>query len=82
MELIDIKQDLLKEIKKVALVKNLNWASLLVTDIIEVRGVLLTSGFPALENMLIYNKLEENIYDLPKVLSRKKELLPEVLRVL
>ncbi|UOD33864.1 putative manganese-dependent inorganic diphosphatase [Deferribacteraceae bacterium V6Fe1] len=82
MELNDIKQILLDEVKKVASVKNLNWASLLVTDIIEERSVLLTSGFQALENLLIYSKLEENIYDLPGVLSRKKQLLPEVLRVL
>jgi len=82
MELSEIKQILLDEVKKIALVKNLDWASLLVTDIIEERSVLLTSGFSALDNMLIYNKLEENIYDLPGVLSRKKQLLPEVLRVL
>ncbi|MCB4205509.1 putative manganese-dependent inorganic diphosphatase [Deferribacterales bacterium Es71-Z0220] len=82
IELNDIKQILLDEVKKIASVKNLNWASLLVTDIIEEKSVLLTSGFQPLENLLIYNKLGENIYDLPGVLSRKKQLLPEVLRVL
>ena len=81
-EINDIKYDLIDELKNIATKQNLNWATLLVTDIIEEKSILLTSGFNPIEDLIVYKKIEENTYDLPGVLSRKKQLLPEILRVL
>jgi manganese-dependent inorganic pyrophosphatase len=60
----------------------LDWAMLLVTDIISEKSILLTSEFPASSDVLIYQKTGDGVFHLPGVLSRKKQLLPEILRVL
>lgn len=61
---------------------NLDWAMLLVTDIIKERSILLCSDFAKAEAKLIYHRDDQNTYNLPGILSRKKQLLPEILRVL
>lgn len=81
-ELSSIKYDLIEELKKNISEKKLNFCLLLVTDIIEGNSIMLTSGNHAIEKNMFYRKLEDNIYDLPGVLSRKKQLLPEILRVI
>jgi manganese-dependent inorganic pyrophosphatase len=81
-EINDIKYDLIDELKRIVEKENLNWAALLVTDIIEEKSILLTSGFKPIEDLIVYKKIEENVFILPGVLSRKKQLLPEILRVL
>jgi len=53
-----------------------------VTDITSEHSVLLCSPWPAAEKELAYKQLEENVFDLPGVLSRKKQVLPEILRVI
>lgn len=60
---------------------SLDWAMLLITDIIEEESILLSTDFaPAAD--LSYHRIAENTFHLPDVLSRKKQLLPEVLYVL
>ena len=60
----------------------LDWMMLLVTDIIKEESQLLTTGFAPAEQILGYKKLEDKLFFLPGVLSRKKQLLPEVSRIL
>ncbi|MGA1861676.1 putative manganese-dependent inorganic diphosphatase [Deferribacter thermophilus] len=74
----EIKEGLLK-IKNN---KNLDWTMLLITDIINGDSLLVTSSFKAAENLLIYQQIEESVFLLKNILSRKKQLLPEILRVL
>lgn len=62
--------------------KGLKWCLLMVTDVMKRNSLLLTSGFDAAERLLPFSKTAEKIYDMPDVLSRKKQLLPEVMRVL
>lgn len=81
-ELSSIKYDLIEELKKNISEKKLNFCLLLVTDIIEGDSIMLTSGYPPIEKNISYKRLEDNVYDLPGVLSRKKQLLPEILRVI
>lgn len=59
----------------------LDWAMLLVTDVFSEKSVLITTGFEK-EYRFVYEKLRDKVYSLPGILSRKKQLLPEVLRVL
>lgn len=59
----------------------LDWCMLLVTDVINDTSVLFSTGHVK-ENRFVWEKLDDNLYDLPGVLSRKKQLLPEILRIL
>ena len=61
--------------------KGLDWCMLLITDVIRGNSVLLMTPFHR-EGALAYEKIEDGAYSLPGVLSRKKQLLPEILRVL
>ena len=61
--------------------RGLDWAMLLVSDVLKGSSVLLETSFPK-ESSLPYDRIEEGMYDLPEVLSRKKQLLPAVLRAL
>lgn len=60
----------------------LEFAALLVTDIINVRSRLLTSGRTPVLDALPYTKLDDGTYDLPGVVSRKKQLIPVMLGIL
>ncbi|MDZ4121116.1 MAG: putative manganese-dependent inorganic diphosphatase [Candidatus Cloacimonadaceae bacterium] len=61
---------------------SLDWAMLLITDIISETSILLCTSSPDLEAKLLYQRMDANTYHLPGILSRKKQLLPEILRVL
>lgn len=81
-ELDDAKEGLTKAIDDMKKEKDLNWCMLLVTDIIREESVLLTSGFELGEKLLSYKQSGVRRFYLPGVLSRKKQLLPEILRIL
>jgi manganese-dependent inorganic pyrophosphatase len=71
----------LEALQRTALKFALDWALLMVTDIIGEESILLSTAFTLADNM-IYHRLDEHTFHLPGVLSRKKQLLPEVLRAL
>jgi manganese-dependent inorganic pyrophosphatase len=81
-ELEGVKDELLRGLDKVKIDKGLEWSMLLVTDIIREESVLLTSGYALAEKLISYKETGERRFYLPGVLSRKKQLLPEILRVL
>jgi manganese-dependent inorganic pyrophosphatase len=66
----------------VALERNLDWTLLLITDVIKQHSLLISSGYERAMKTLIYDSKGPRLFDLPKILSRKKQVLPEVLRVL
>ena len=76
-----LKEELVNALSAVMEEKKLDWSMLLVTDVIKENSVLITTSFAEAENILSFRKIEENLYDLPGILSRKKQLLPELLRV-
>ena len=61
--------------------EGLDWALLMITDVITEHSILLSTDFYA-EKHLPYSLKSEHIFDMPKVMSRKKQLLPEVLNAL
>jgi manganese-dependent inorganic pyrophosphatase len=69
----------LEQVKKE---NSLDWSMLLVTDVVNEDSVLMTTALEKAEEHLAFPKLRENLYHLPGVVSRKKQLLPEILRVL
>lgn len=75
------KEAYLKTLDEVRLKNSLNWAMLLITDVIKEASLLLTTDFK-LNKSIQYKKIENNIYDLPGVLSRKKQLLPDILSLI
>ncbi len=80
-EIGDMKQDYIQALVEVCKDKKLDFAMLLVTDIVSADSVLLVTEFNE-ASRLTYRRIDENTFDLPGVLSRKKQLLPEILRVL
>lgn len=81
-DLDDIKESLQEELRMKASANNLAWAMILVTDIIKEESVLISTGYAAAEKLFAYDELPGGTFSLPGVLSRKKQLLPEILRVL
>ncbi|WP_022851805.1 putative manganese-dependent inorganic diphosphatase [Limisalsivibrio acetivorans] len=81
-EVEEVKDSLFEALETVMNEKQADWGMLLITDIIREESILLTTGFEAAEKILAYNKEGSQQFRLPGVLSRKKQLLPEVLRVL
>jgi manganese-dependent inorganic pyrophosphatase len=54
---------------------------LLVTDIVRATSLLLVTGQRDLIRRIDYPRLSENLYELQGVLSRKKQLLPYLLKI-
>lgn len=78
----EMKATILAELDAAREEKKLTWGLLLITDIVKEHSVLLTTTWAPAEKELAYKRLENGLFDLPGVLSRKKQLLPEILRIL
>ena len=61
--------------------KGLEWAMLLITDVLREKSVLLSTD-AKYRKKLQWTEFKPFIYDMPGVLSRKKQLLPEVIHCL
>jgi len=66
----------------IAAERKLAWALLLLTDVMRQESILITNGNNLYEPHLVYEQKGNSCYFLPGVLSRKKQLLPELFRVL
>jgi len=80
-DLPEVEEKLLAGLEEVRSGRELTLTMLLVTDIIKETSVLLTTEHNGFAKHTSYSKLRTQAFDLPNVLSRKKQLLPEVLRV-
>lgn len=78
----EVKNSLKNALSNIKKQMGLDWAMLMVTDIIKEDSLLLTTKFEPAERLFSYKKLEDCLYLLSGVLSRKKQLLPEIFRVL
>ncbi|WP_027389461.1 putative manganese-dependent inorganic diphosphatase [Chrysiogenes arsenatis] len=82
VDLPEVAPALFEALEAERLANGLDWAMLLITDIISEESVLLTTGYTAAEKLLRYPSRGDRQFSLPGVLSRKKQLLPEILRTL
>ena len=80
-DLNNYKDAYIKTLDEVRMKNSLDWAMLMITDVIKETSVLLTTDFKLNKNIQ-YRKIENNVYDMPGVLSRKKQLLPDVLSLI
>jgi len=69
-------------LEKLRISNGLDWTMFLITDVVRENSILLLTSMPIAERKLAYERVEEGQFFLPGVLSRKKQLLPEILRVL
>ena len=77
-----VMTDYLSALEEIKRKNNLDWAMLLITNVMKETSYLMMTTCPEAEQYLIYSRIKDNLYDLPGILSRKKQLLPEILRVL
>ncbi|MBN2651063.1 MAG: putative manganese-dependent inorganic diphosphatase [Spirochaetales bacterium] len=78
----EFKESLLAALEKVRVEKALDWTMLLVTDVMKEESLLLSTEYSKVTEKFLYKKNDDSEFYLPGILSRKKQLLPEVLRVL
>ena len=74
----DYREDYLQALEIVKNQQGLDWAVLMITDVIREHSILLITSFKAGDH-LPYSLISERVYDMPGVMSRKKQLLPEIL---
>lgn len=81
-EFLDRRQALAIELEQVRKCKGLAITGLLVTDIVAGDSMLLIATEEGMAFAMGYPQREANLYELKGVLSRKKQLIPHLLRVL
>lgn len=77
----DYKDKYITALEEVREKNALSWATVMITDVMHEHSILLTTGHKAEKN-LPYVKLEDRMFDMPNVMSRKKQLLPEMVYAL
>ena len=60
--------------------QGLDWALLMITDVIHEHSALICTQYKG-NRYLPYKMIDKNLYDMPNVMSRKKQLLPEIIHV-
>lgn len=71
-------QRYLDTLQEIAKAQGLDWTLLMVTDVLREKSILLTSDYRANRD-LPYAKIKDGMYNMPGVMSRKKQLLPTLL---
>ncbi|BDV44378.1 manganese-dependent inorganic pyrophosphatase [Geotalea uraniireducens] len=81
-EFHELKETLREALKKVLAEDRLQLAGLMVTDIHTETTLFLAEGKKELAHVMGYPQLEPHLYELKGVMSRKKQLVPHLLKVL
>ena len=77
----EVKERYIRALEQMKRTEKLEWTMLLVTNVMSEESVLITTEYRKCYKLL-YEQKEDGVYSLPGVLSRKKQLLPEITRVL
>lgn len=75
-EILDRKSEFLAELQQERRGKKALFTGILVTDITQLSSVLLIDSDDSFKPFITFPKLEENVYFLQGVVSRKKQLVP------
>ena len=81
-EVPELKDTLLERMGRTGIEKGLHWVLLLITNPLKQDSMLLSTDPIGCTPVLIYKKETQGLYSLPGILSRKKQLLPELLRAI
>lgn len=77
-DLGDYSEKYIEALKAMKKARGLDWVLLMITDVMKYRSMLLSSGHK-LEKRLSYESVGENVFDMKDAVSRKKQLLPEII---
>lgn len=77
----DVRDRYLAALESLKKAEKLEWTMLLVTNVMSEESLLIVTDYKK-NYKLLYEEREKGVYYLPGVLSRKKQLLPEIIRVL
>ena len=77
-DLEDYKEAYIAELESVRKKNGIDWALFMITDVIKEQSVLITTEHRSNRN-LQYKPISDLVFDMPGVMSRKKQLLPEVI---
>lgn len=81
-EFYEIKNELRTALKKVKESDRLQLAGVMITDIYTETTLFLAEGKNELAHVMGYPQLEPHLYELKGVMSRKKQMVPHLLKVL
>lgn len=73
--------ELLAAAKDLVKIEGLSFYALIVTNLPKETSLMLGVGAPEFIDLLPYNKIKDNLYDMPGILSRKKQLIPQLIKV-
>ena len=77
-DLSDYRDTYESTLNDVKTMQGLDWAVLMITDVIHEHSALLCTDHRG-NRFLPYKALDKNLFDMPDVMSRKKQLLPEII---
>lgn len=81
-EFFELKGVLREALKRIKEQDRLSLAGLMVTDIYSETTLFLAEGKNELAHVMGYPQIEPHLYELKKVMSRKKQMVPHLLKVL
>jgi manganese-dependent inorganic pyrophosphatase len=81
-EFNSMKESLLTALAEVKSRDNLFIAGLMVTDISTETTLFLVEGHTRIAHVMEYPQLEPHLYELKNVMSRKKQMVPHLLKIL
>jgi manganese-dependent inorganic pyrophosphatase len=81
-EFFELKDSLREALKRVKEAERLAMAGLMVTDIYTETTLFLAEGKNELAHVMGYPQIEPHLYELKGVMSRKKQMVPHLLKVL
>jgi manganese-dependent inorganic pyrophosphatase len=81
-EFYRMKEQLLEALAEVKRRDNLFIAGLMVTDITTETTLFLVEGHTLIAHVMEYPQLEPHLYELKNVMSRKKQMVPHLLKIL
>lgn len=81
-EFYSMKSELLAALAEVKRRDNLFIAGLMVTDITTETTLFLVEGHTLIAHVMEYPQLEPHLYELKNVMSRKKQMVPHLLKIL
>jgi manganese-dependent inorganic pyrophosphatase len=81
-EFHELKEQVREELRRIRELDRLQLAGLMVTDIISETTLFLAEGIEELAHVMGCPRLEPQLYELKGVMSRKKQMVPHLLKVL
>ena len=81
-EFLGMKDDLLAALAAIKQAENLFISGLMVTDIASETTLFLVEGHTRIAHVMEYPQLEPHLYELKRVMSRKKQMVPHLMKIL